>query len=172
MVEDGSFKEIDADFIALYTSVYEDFGGNGERVLGFAMRPMLLTLDEELEKNSNYKEELKEGLIGKGDKITPINDLVFVGLITLMDPPRPEVPQAIAECHAASIKVVMVTGDHPLTAAAIARKIGLLTLPTRNDIAKQRGILPAEVPEEDIQAIMDDQIEDFIKNNFKGEIDD
>ena len=53
--------------------------------------------------------------------------------------------QAIADCHSAGVKVVMVTGDHPLTAAAIARKIGLITLPTRDVLAKERGILPAEV---------------------------
>jgi calcium-translocating P-type ATPase len=52
--------------------------------------------------------------------------LVFSGLIGLHDPPRPEVPEAIARCHSAGIKVVMVTGDHPHTALAIAREIGLV----------------------------------------------
>ena len=52
--------------------------------------------------------------------------LVFSGLIGLYDPPRPEVPEAIARCRSAGIKVVMVTGDHPHTAAAIAREIGLV----------------------------------------------
>ena len=62
------------------------------------------------------------------------------GLITLMDPPRDEVPAAVASCLSAGIKVVMVTGDHPLTAQAIARKIGLITQPTRDLLAKQRGV--------------------------------
>jgi sodium/potassium-transporting ATPase subunit alpha len=62
----------------------------------------------------------------------PTRDLIFVGLITLIDPPRPEVPQAVKDCQSACVKVVMVTGDHPLTAAAIARKIGLITLPVSN----------------------------------------
>ena len=53
-------------------------------------------------------------------------NLVFSGLIGLYDPPRPEVPEAIARCRLAGIKVVMVTGDHPHTAAAIAREIGLV----------------------------------------------
>ena len=49
----------------------------------------------------------------------------FSGLLALEDPLRPEVPAAIAECHAAGIKVVMITGDHPVTALAIARQAGL-----------------------------------------------
>ncbi|MBI5257900.1 MAG: cation-translocating P-type ATPase [Burkholderiales bacterium] len=49
----------------------------------------------------------------------------FLGLIALEDPLRPEVPQAIAECRAAGIRVVMITGDHPATARAIARQAGL-----------------------------------------------
>lgn len=54
-------------------------------------------------------------------------DFVCLGLIALEDPLRPEVPQAIAECHAAGIRVVMITGDHPVTALSIAAQAGLPT---------------------------------------------
>ena len=53
-------------------------------------------------------------------------DFEFLGLVALEDPVRPDVPQAIAECRAAGIRVVMITGDHPATAVAIARQAGLL----------------------------------------------
>ena len=52
--------------------------------------------------------------------------LQFAGLAGLMDPARPEVREAIAECHTAGIHTVMITGDHPATAAAVARDIGLM----------------------------------------------
>jgi len=52
-------------------------------------------------------------------------ELTLLGLIAMEDPPRPEVPSAIAACRRAGVRVVMVTGDHGLTAAAIGREIGL-----------------------------------------------
>jgi len=53
--------------------------------------------------------------------------LTFAGFAGLLDPPRPEVPQALKDCHSAGIKVIMITGDAGLTAAAIARDIGLIS---------------------------------------------
>src|SRR4029434_1995911 len=52
-------------------------------------------------------------------------DLVFVGLAGMYDPPRPEVKNAVTKCRAAGIRVVMITGDHPHTAMAIARELGI-----------------------------------------------
>ena len=56
----------------------------------------------------------------------PLSGFRMVGLMSLMDPPRPSVPDAIAKCQAAGIKVIMVTGDHPATAKAIAKSVGIL----------------------------------------------
>ena len=52
-------------------------------------------------------------------------ELCFLGLVTMLDPPRPEVRDAIARCHSAGIRIIVITGDHPLTAAAIARQVGI-----------------------------------------------
>jgi Ca2+-transporting ATPase len=54
------------------------------------------------------------------------SDLVLLGLVGLQDPPRPEARDAVAACHGAGIRVVMITGDHPRTAHAIARELGIL----------------------------------------------
>lgn len=57
---------------------------------------------------------------------TAESELTFLGLVGMIDPPRPEAKAAIKECFDAGIKVVMITGDHPLTAQAVARELGLL----------------------------------------------
>ena len=53
-------------------------------------------------------------------------DMTFLGLVGMIDPPRPEAKAAIERCEQAGIRVVMITGDHPLTAQAVARELGLL----------------------------------------------
>jgi Ca2+-transporting ATPase len=57
---------------------------------------------------------------------TAESDMTFLGLVGMIDPPRPEAKDAIKECFDAGIKVVMITGDHPRTAQAVARELGLL----------------------------------------------
>ena len=52
--------------------------------------------------------------------------LTFLGLVAMMDPPHREVPEAVATCRRAGVRIIMITGDHPLTALALARKIGLV----------------------------------------------
>ncbi|TXT17015.1 MAG: Ca2+-transporting ATPase [bacterium] len=60
-----------------------------------------------------------------GDLMAHAGELTFIGLVGLIDPPRPEAREAIALCHRAGIQVKMITGDHKLTAAAIAHELGL-----------------------------------------------
>lgn len=64
-----------------------------------------------------------------GKNLPSENELVFAGLAGLIDPPRQAVPDAIQTCHAAGIRVIMITGDHPQTASALAREIGLAREP-------------------------------------------
>lgn len=93
------------------------FGSMGERVLGFAMMELPL---------SDFPPE-RDHLFNKEAKNYPTAGLRFLGLISLIDPPKPGVTEAILECRRAGIRVIMVTGDHPITAAAIAKKVGIIT---------------------------------------------
>ena len=68
------------------------------------------------------------------DPATPMDeslehDLTFVGTVGIVDPPREEARQAIAEAHAAGIRIVMITGDHPRTAGRIAQQLGITDEP-------------------------------------------
>lgn len=163
----GKIVPIDEAFKNKYQRVYEEFGGQGERVLGFAVRFFDIPYSQLLAKGPQYHDHLRMSLIGdaakarhndnnnNNNKPAPMKDLIFVGLITLLDPPRPEVPQAIKDCHKAHVKVVMVTGDHPLTAASIARKIGLLNHPTtKEEVAKLKNIPVSEVQDKDVPSIV------------------
>ena len=72
---------------------------------------------------------LARRVVDAGDdaaSIEPYEDLQLLGMVGLLDPPRAATAQAVADCHRAGVEVVMVTGDQPATAAAIARQVGLL----------------------------------------------
>ena len=72
----------------------------------------------------------------------PTTGLRFIGLISMIDPPRPSVPDAVAKCRSAGIKIIMVTGDHPITARAIARAVGIISdhNETREETAARLGV--------------------------------
>ena len=65
------------------------------------------------------------------------SDMIFLGLVGIMDPPRPEVPDSIAKCHAAGISVMMITGDQRMTAMAVGREIGIVTEDTDHMSGKE-----------------------------------
>ncbi|GMS80304.1 hypothetical protein PENTCL1PPCAC_2479, partial [Pristionchus entomophagus] len=103
--------------------------------------------------------------------------LRFVGLMSMIDPPRAAVPDAVAKCRSAGIKVVMVTGDHPITAKAIAKSVGIISEGTETveDIAIRRGISVEQVdPREakaavihgsDLREMSEDQLADIIRHH-------
>jgi magnesium-transporting ATPase (P-type) len=88
------------------------------------------------------------------EKNYPQTGLTFIGLMSLTDPPKPTVARAISDVRAAGLKVVMVTGDHPITAAAIARQVGIITQSTRSQLAKMQQISPELVAEDTVNAIV------------------
>ncbi|ACB51635.1 cation-transporting ATPase, E1-E2 type [Crocosphaera subtropica ATCC 51142] len=108
LLKDGQLLPMNEGQKSEICTANDDLARQGYRVLGVAARKGgedLLTEDaQELEQN-----------------------LIFLGLVAMFDPPRPEVSEAIAACHGAGIQVTMVTGDYGLTAEAIARRIGLIT---------------------------------------------
>jgi len=101
---DGKAEPLSDEAKASIVLAQNAMAQQGLRVLAFAYRNLAMGYD---------RERLEE-------------DMVFTGLVGLEDPPRSDVPQALRRCQEAGIKVIMVTGDHPWTAAAIAREIGLV----------------------------------------------
>ena len=85
---------------------------------------------------------------GRGEELE--GELTFLGLFGLMDPPRPEVAAAVAKCHLAGVRPVMITGDHRATAAAVARQLGMVGPGERTITGAELDFMPQEVLEEDI----------------------
>ena len=104
------YVRFDADTKNAVERQIDDFAGQGFRVLALAMR----VLPEELRE---FTPETVE------------NDLTFLGLAALFDPPRPMIEFAVKEARHAGMRVIMVTGDHELTAEAIAERVGIVTSP-------------------------------------------
>jgi len=145
----GEELEMTEEWRNKFTTAYETLGGMGERVLGFAhhyldaeAHPKGFAFDTD---SMNFC----SGDMKKGDK-----GLTFVGLMAMIDPPRAAVPDAVAKCRSAGIKVIMVTGDHPITAKAIARSVGIISEgnKTVEDIALERGIPVEQVNKRDAKA--------------------
>ena len=114
---DGEAREITDYWNKKYEEANAALGKNGERVLAFA-NIYLKTKDYKRDYHFIMKEE---------EKNYPMEGLTFIGLVSLNDPPRKYVDQSVAKCRRAGIKVIMVTGDQPVTAAAIAKKVNIIT---------------------------------------------
>ena len=114
----------------------EDLGKNGYRVIGMCQQR--LTREEYDQMMQRYKDGQRAGLSESGEDLHgfPANNYCFIGLFSLLDPPRPEVPDAVLKARRAQIRVAMITGDHPTTAKAIAKQVHILT----PEIAEINGI--------------------------------
>ena len=138
----GEDKEMTDEWKESFNNAYLELGGLGERVLGFCD----LMLD---------KDKYPEGYPFDPDDVNfPLDNLRFVGLMSMIDPPRAAVPDAVAKCRSAGIKVIMVTGDHPITAKAIAKSVGIISEgnETVEDIAARLNIPIEEVNPRDANA--------------------
>ena len=129
-----------------FNEAYVNMGDHGERVLGFCD---YLLPSNKFPIGFEFNPE---------EPNFPLEGLNFVGLMSMIDPPRAAVPDAVAKCRGAGIKVIilynyiitiiikyyyykviMVTGDHPITAEAIAKNVGIITpgTETRRDVARR-----------------------------------
>jgi calcium-translocating P-type ATPase len=82
------------------------------------------------------------------DRASAEAQMTLLGLVAMIDPPRAGVAEAVARCHAAGIRIIVVTGDHPRTALAIARRIGIA-----------RGKSPRAITEEELEAMSDAELD-------------
>jgi len=103
--EDGREKRLTKEKKKSILQINENFASEALRILGMAYRRLP-------DSQSRFTEEIE-------------NNLVFVGLMGMIDPPREEAIEAVAMCRKAGIKTVMITGDHKLTAVAVAKELGI-----------------------------------------------
>jgi calcium-translocating P-type ATPase len=104
---DGQSQPLDQSHRNQIEGAVNSFAAQGLRVLGFAERRL------PVKKRAPHR------------RATAEQDLCFVGLIAMLDPPRTGVVEAVAKCRTAGIRIIVITGDHPLTAAATAERIGI-----------------------------------------------
>ena len=124
----GQISEELESYINKIRQENEKMAQNALRVLGCAYKEI---------DHIPTKEEMK----------TIENDLIFIGMVGMIDPPREEAKQAVAKCKKAGIKTVMITGDHKITATAIAKKLGIL----ENDDEAITGLELEQMTDEELE---------------------
>ena len=132
----GTQVPLDIDFVEQQVSRY---AGKGLRVLAVAER------------------RLSSGAPVPTERSVAESELTFLGLVALVDKPRPHAAAAVAACHAAGIRVFMVTGDHGLTASAVAEQVGITT--------SQEGL--EVVTGSEVDAMPDAHLKALVKGNSK-----
>ena len=132
----GEVISLDDSLRKRILSANDDYARNALRVLALAYHEMPPRV------GSYTSERVETGL-------------VFLGLTAMMDPPRPEVAEAVSTCHRAGIRMVMITGDYGLTAESLARRIGMLTTP---DPMILTGADLEQLNDFELQALLDKEV--------------
>ena len=180
MGSDGQTIEMNYEHIQHFEKAYRELGSMGERVIAFC--------DYEFTQfDTNYTFDLDKG------EDFELGNFRFLGLVAMIDPPRyllffsnsytltyvksrisrPSVPDAVEMCRSAGIKVIMVTGDHPITAQAIAKAVGIFTeshrrstqisLP-RIDRKRRRNTTSIVVPGDELAQLSDSELREILQN--------
>ncbi|XP_059574019.1 sodium/potassium-transporting ATPase subunit alpha-3 isoform X2 [Alligator mississippiensis] len=142
IVFNGKEQPLDEEMKEAFQNAYLELGGLGERVLGFCHYYL-------------PEDQYPKGFAFDCDDVNfTTENLCFVGLMSMIDPPRAAVPDAVGKCRSAGIKVIMVTGDHPITAKAIAKGVGIISEgnETVEDIAARLNIPVSQVNPRDAKA--------------------
>ena len=126
-------RALTAERRAQILQINEELAGAALRTLGVALRS--------LPKDSLKQEDVDEGIE---------HELVFLGLIGMIDPPREEAKESVARAKGAGIRPMLITGDHPKTAAVIAEELGL--------VEKGRAVTGAE-----LEKMSDDDLDNTVK---------
>lgn len=138
----GRIESIAPEQIMEIMAANDRYARNGLRVLAIAYR--LISKEEGLPSSLRaYTPELVE------------QNMVFVGLVVMADPPRPEVADAVALCHKAKIRIIMITGDYGLTAESIAKRIGIV-----------KGDHPRVVSGAELETMSDDELKTALKDEI------
>jgi len=138
----GAVQPMTEDIRKEIMEANDRYARNGLRVLAVAYR--LLHKDDNIPSAlSAYTPEIIE------------QNLVFVGLIVMADPPRPEVAAAVEECRRAGIRIIMITGDYGLTAESIAKRIGIVKNPN-----------PRVVSGLELEALTDEKLKVYLKDEI------
>jgi magnesium-transporting ATPase (P-type) len=113
---------------------HDKLAASGLRILGMAYKNLPVDFED-------YKPEIVE------------NDIIFLGMMAMQDPPRPEVLPAVKDCHRAGIRIIMITGDYGLTARSIAREVGIV------------GDNCSIVKGKELTEMSDEEIKELLKTN-------
>jgi magnesium-transporting ATPase (P-type) len=132
---DGDDRPLDESLRARIAEANDDMSRRGLRVLAVTRRE----LDRPVDRSPERLE----------------TELTFLGLIAMMDPPRPEVADAVNTCHRAGIRTIMITGDYGLTAESIARRVGLLQGP---DVRIINGDEMSAMSEDDLEEALRSEV--------------
>jgi sodium/potassium-transporting ATPase subunit alpha len=127
---DGQTVPLDEEMQSRMNGINMTLGKRGERVIAMAYA------------------ELDRGMFPPGFEFEtdppnfPMGGLTLLGFTALIDPPRPTVFHAVEECHSAGVKVIMVTGDHPITARSIAKSLNMITQKTKEEMEEDGETVP------------------------------
>jgi P-type Ca2+ transporter type 2C len=134
IVFDGKVQPFTKEDKTKHLKVTETLALQALRNLAFAYKELPSGTEE-------FKEEMEE-------------DFVFVGIMSMIDPPRPEVKDAIAICRKAGIRVVMITGDHKLTATAVGKELNLLD---------EKDLASCVLTGQELEQMSDEQLADIVE---------